>query len=298
MPQSLSGLFNLDKPPGLTSHDVVAEVRRLTGQRKAGHAGTLDPLATGVLIVCLGKATRLIEYLVSGRKRYRTTIRFGVTTDTHDADGQILTQQDPSRLTENQIKAILPQFIGEISQRPPIFSAIKKDGQPLYKRARAGETVDVEPRLVTIDTLEWLAWQPPDLTIEVVCSPGTYIRALARDLGQAVGLGAHVVALRRTGSGSFSEVAAVTLDQLKVDWSAHLHPLDRAVTHLPAVTLNQAQMTEVQYGRSVMLPQIEDDLETINLLAAYTPTDQFMAILIPVDLDQHLWRPKKLFITA
>ena len=183
----ISGLLNIDKPTGLTSHDVVARIRKLAKQKKVGHAGTLDPLATGVLLVCLGQATRLIEYVMAGRKQYRATIHFGLTTDTLDADGQVIAERDASHLTEAELRQILPAFQGQIEQVPPIFSALKQGGQPLYKLARAGKTVEVAPRRVTIDSLKWLDWQPPKLTLEVVCSPGTYVRSLARDLGEAAG---------------------------------------------------------------------------------------------------------------
>ncbi|MDX1522559.1 MAG: tRNA pseudouridine(55) synthase TruB, partial [Anaerolineae bacterium] len=211
----ISGLLNINKPQGLTSHDVVARIRKLSGQRKVGHTGTLDPLATGVLLVCLGQATRLIEYVQAGRKKYRGTIRFGQSTDTLDADGQFIDQRDPSHLTEAQLQAILPQFQGEIEQIPPVFSALKKAGQPLYKMARAGQTVELAPRPVVIEALEWVTWQPPDLTLDITCSPGTYIRSLARDLGQMAGTGAHLLSLTRTENGGRSITDAVTLDQLE-----------------------------------------------------------------------------------
>ena len=198
----LSGLLNINKPPGITSHDVVNRVRKLAGQRKVGHAGTLDPLASGVLLVCLGHATRLIEYLIAGRKQYRATLRFGITTDTLDAEGQVIAQNDISGLTEIHLRQILPNFLGQIEQIPPLFSATKKAGQPLYKRARAGEIVEVEARTVTIYDLTWVAWQPPDLTLDITCSPGTYIRSLARDFGQAAGPGAHLRPVTRRATRS------------------------------------------------------------------------------------------------
>ena len=182
--KSISGVLIIDKPKGITSHDVVARIRKLSGQRKAGHTGTLDPLATGVLIVCLGQATRLIEYVMTGRKQYQAAIRFGVTTDTLDAEGKVVAQHDTSALTETRLRDILPIFQGDIEQVPPIFSAIKKDGQPLYKKARTGQSVEVDARLVTIHALNWVDWQPPILTLDVTCSSGTYIRSLARDIGE------------------------------------------------------------------------------------------------------------------
>lgn len=289
-----SGLLNINKPGGLTSHDVVNRVRKLADQRKVGHAGTLDPLATGVLLVCLGQATRLIEYIMPGWKQYRAVIRFGITTDTLDAEGTITGQHDPSTLTESQLRRILPAFVGQIDQIPPIYSAIKQGGQPLYKRARAGQPVEVKPRPVTIDSITWLAWQPPELTLDITCSSGTYIRALARDIGEAAGIGAHLVRLIRTASGPWRLEKAVELARLEqagADWIRYLHPPDRAITHLPPVHLDEAAATAVSYGRQVELPEPPQ----ADLVRAYTPAGKFLAILTPTAADAKLWQPKKVF---
>lgn len=292
----LSGLLNIDKPKGITSHDVVARIRKLAGQRRVGHAGTLDPLATGVLLVCLGQATRLIEYLVSGQKQYRATFCFGLTTDTLDAEGRVLAEKDFSGLTEPHLRYILPAFVGHLDQIPPLFSAIKKDGQPLYKRARAGQPIKVEPRPVIIHALEWVLWQPPYLTLDITCSPGTYIRSLARDVGEAAGTGAHLAALTRTASGPWRLSEAVSLEQLEDDpnWQRYLHPPDRAITHLPQIILTEETAIHVRQGR-----QIEIDLEPSathpNILRAYTPSGDFLAILTLVEPDAKLWQPKKVF---
>lgn len=298
----ISGLLNIDKPKGITSHDVVARVRKLSGQRKVGHTGTLDPMATGVLLVCLGQATRLIEYLQSGRKQYRATVRFGVATDTLDAEGEIIAQREIASLTETQLRQILPLFEGEIEQTPPLFSALKKDGRPLYKLARAGQSVEVPARTVTIYSLEWLAWQPPDLTIDVVCSPGTYIRSLARDLGEAVHTGAHLVDLIRTANSGWSLSEAVPLADLEQEaaagstaWQNHLQPLDRAVSHLPQVTLNQEEHDHVRHGRPIRMATTEPPSEGVSLLRAYTPDGSFLAILTRKASDDTLWQPKKVF---
>ncbi|MDM8519346.1 tRNA pseudouridine(55) synthase TruB [Anaerolineales bacterium HSG6] len=296
----LSGLFIIDKPQGMTSHDVVQRVRRLTGQRKTGHSGTLDPMATGVLLVCLGQATRIIEYLMTGRKTYQATIRFGVTTDTLDADGQITSQKDSSTLTATEITQVLPRFQGLIEQIPPIYSALKKDGQPLYKRARAGEVVTVDPRPVTIYNIEWDSWSAPDLTITVTCSAGTYIRSLARDIGEAVEVGAHLVGLIRTDNGTCRLSDAVTLEQLEIDWRTHLLPIDHAITHIPKIILNNTDYEHVQHGRKITLLFDQHKLTMVNvrsMLRAYTPSGQFLAILTPVQEVENLWRPKKVFKT-
>lgn len=303
----VSGLLNINKPAGITSHDVVARIRKLAGQRKVGHAGTLDPLATGVLLVCLGQATRLIEYLVAGRKQYRATVQFGTATDTDDAEGEAIATGNPANLSEGQLRDILPTFVGDIQQTPPIFSALKKDGQPLYKRARAGQPVDVSPRAVTIYALTWVDWQPPDLTLDVICSPGTYIRALARDLGQASGVPAHLAALTRTASGDWLLEQAVSLTRLEAEaaeghdhWQRHLLPPDRAISHLPRVTLTEAAVTQVKYGQQVQISDIRagpDEAVSDTLVRAYTPAGEFLAILTQANADDKLWQPKKVFQT-
>jgi tRNA pseudouridine55 synthase len=300
----VSGLLNIDKPKGLTSHDVVNRVRKLAGQRRVGHAGTLDPMATGVLLVCLGQATRLIEYIVAGRKQYRAVFRFGITTDTLDAEGQITAENDPSGLSEARLRQILPAFLGQIEQLPPLFSAIKKAGQPLYKRARAGETVEVEPRRVTLYELAWVAWQPPDLTLDITCSPGTYIRSLARDIGEAAGPGAHLAELTRTASGPWQLADAVPLEILEQEaaegrssWQRHLHPPDQAIMHLPPVILSPENAGHVQQGQQIHidLPPNTSSLDNLGLARAYTPDGDFLAILTLAEPDAKLWQPKKVF---
>lgn len=301
LPPPVSGLLNINKPKGITSHDVVNRVRRLAGQRRVGHAGTLDPMATGVLLVCLGQATRLIEYVMAGQKQYRATIRFGVTTDTLDAEGQVTAVKDSSSLDEIQLRTILPTFLGDIEQIPPLFSAIKQEGQPLYKRARAGKLVEVAPRRVTIQALTWVAWQPPDLILEITCSAGTYIRSLARDLGQAAGPGAYLAELTRTASGPWQLAEAVSLEQLEREaaqdvsaWQRYLHPPDQAITHLPQVILAEEAVKHVQQGRQL---QIEDApyLDKVGPVRAYTPGGDFLAILTSVEPNAKLWQPKKVF---
>lgn len=295
MPSQISGLLNIDKPKGLTSHDVVARVRKLSRQQKVGHTGTLDPLATGVLLVCLGQATRLIEYQVTQQKRYRATLRFGTSTDTLDAEGAVLAQADISGLTEARLREVLLLFKGEIQQVPPIFSALKQEGQPLYKRARAGQAVTVEPRQVTIYELDWLAWTPPDLVIEVACSSGTYIRSLARDIGEAVGTGAHLAGLVRTANGAWHLEQAVPLDVLEADagWQQYLYPPDQMVTHLPQVTLDEPMTGAVKQGQLVKL---SSDQSEGKLMRAYTSSNEFLAILKLRQADDNLWHPQKVFI--
>lgn len=284
---SLSGFIVIDKPVGPTSHDVVGRVRRLSGVRRVGHAGTLDPLASGVLLVGLGRATRFIEYLVGLPKVYETTIRLGVATTTYDAEGEIVSER-PVALTLDEIAAALDAFRGPIRQRVPAFSAVKRDGQPLYKQARRGETPDLPERDVTIYELEMLAWESPDLTLRVAASSGTYIRSLAHDLGQALGPGGHITALRRTAVGGFTVAEAVTLDALTPDNVAgFLRPPELAVAHLPRATFNDEEEARLGNGRRVAAPGDVASGEA----AAFGPGGRFLGI---VAVEEGEWRPRKM----
>lgn len=209
------GILNIDKPQGLTSRQVVDRVRKIFGMPKAGHAGTLDPDATGVLLICLGKATKLFESLQAGEKEYEGTLTLGVTTDTLDASGKVIQTTDVSSVTEEQIIAAFKQFEGEIEQIPPMFSAIKHKGKPLYKLARRGINIERPPRIITIHHLEVLEIHKPDVTFRVSCSKGTYIRVLASDIGASIGCGAHLSSLTRTRSGIFTLSNAISLDEIE-----------------------------------------------------------------------------------
>ena len=209
------GILNIDKPQGLTSRQVVDRVRKIFGMPKAGHAGTLDPDATGVLLICLGKATKLFEPLQAGEKEYEGTLTLGVTTDTLDASGKIIQTTDVCSVTEEEIIAAFKQFEGEIEQIPPMFSAVKHKGKPLYKLARRGIKVERPPRTVTIHHLEILEIHKPDVTFRVSCSKGTYIRVLASDIGTAIGCGAHLSSLTRTRSGIFTLSDSISLDEIE-----------------------------------------------------------------------------------
>ncbi len=267
----------------MTSHDVVARVRRASGVKKIGHAGTLDPLATGVLILCVGAATRLSEYVMHGTKRYHARVRLGETTDTYDAEGEIVQTRDASHVTREDVERALVNFMGDIQQIPPMYSAIKQGGRKLYDLARAGETVEREPRAVRIDALTVIDWQPeftPEFTLDVTCSAGTYIRSLAYDLGEALGVGAHLAGLVRTASGVFTLENAVPLDTLLIDPSQHLIPPSEALKDYPALVLDAADEQAVRYGRAV-----ERDLVVARGLVdgtiamAYDAAGQLIAVL-------------------
>ena len=249
----MDGIFNLDKPQGMTSHDVVARVRRLTQQKRVGHAGTLDPAATGVLPVCVGQATRVAEYLSESGKAYRATIRFGVVTDTYDAEGRVL-RTAPVALTQEDIAAVLPGFLGAQMQAPPAYSALKRGGRPLYQLARAGEEVAVEPRPIEIYALTVVSWQSPDLVLDIACGKGTYIRSLAFDLGERIGPGAHLAALVRTRSGPFALTDSVTLEALEQaladgTWSDYLYAPDEALLNHHVAILGSPGEARVRNGQ-------------------------------------------------
>ncbi len=241
--RDVNGILLLDKPQGYTSNQALQEVKRLFQARKAGHTGSLDPIATGLLPLCFGEATKISRFLLDADKRYWTQIRLGVTTETLDVEGAVV-ETRPVTVTRADIETALPQFAGEIEQVPPMYSAIKLDGQPLYKLARQGIEVPREPRRVTVHEIGLLAYHDDRVEIEIRCSSGFYVRSLAHDLGAALGCGGHVTALRRLGVGGFRVEDAVTLEQLKAagepaDLDRLLMPSDGGLSHLPGVRLSR-----------------------------------------------------------
>ncbi len=288
-----SGILNIDKPAGLTSHDVVARVRRLVPKIRVGHAGTLDPMATGVLVVCIGKATRLVEYVADADKRYRATIRFGATTTTWDAEGDVEERRPIDGLDLARIEAELQRLVGAIDQVPPMYSALKRNGQPLYRLARQGVTVDREARRVEVYSLEVEDWEPPDLIVRVHCSKGTYVRALAHDLGEVLGVGAHLAALARTAVGTFTLEDAVDLEWLLAQresgaWREHLLDASVAVRRLPRAVADDEAARRLAHGQAASLAVFGDGPEA----AAYDAEGQLLA-LVRHDPGSGLWRPHK-----
>jgi tRNA pseudouridine55 synthase len=235
----LDGFFVIDKQAGVTSHDIVAMVRRAIGQKKVGHTGTLDPFATGVLPVAVGEGTKSIQFLDESVKEYRAVLRLGITTDTQDLTGRVTCERDWSALCADDLERLLPQFTGRLSQLPPMFSALKQGGVPLYKLARQGVEVEREPREVEIYSISFDWIRLPEAAFTVRCSRGTYVRTLAYDLGEALGCGAHLLELRRTQSGLFLEAEAISIDTLRAcaDAAALIFPLDRALAHLKRLDL-------------------------------------------------------------
>ncbi len=296
----MDGILNIDKPAGKTSYGVVALVKHLSGERRVGHAGTLDPAATGVLPVCLGQATRVVEFLVNTSKTYRAEIELGIATDTFDASGKVTQRADPSPVDLDRLQSALSSFRGSIRQTPPMYSALKHRGQPLYKLARAGVSVERRSRTVTIHRLELVSWQPPVAVLEIECSKGTYIRSLAHDLGQALGCGAHLKSLVRTRCGIFDIKDAIPLDRLEEafhqgDWQRYLYPVDSVLQDMPALVVDEAIWANMRNGQSIDLAdnQVKDAGKTY--CRAYSQEGRFLGILSYVP-DTGLWHPKKVFI--
>jgi tRNA pseudouridine55 synthase len=252
--RAVSGVLLLDKPTGMTSNAALQAARRLFNAAKAGHTGTLDPLATGLLPLCFGEATKFAGELLHADKSYRATLRFGVTTDTADADGRVL-ETRPVAVTEATLREILTGFLGEIDQIPPMHSALKRDGKPLYEYAREGIELEREARRVSIHTLELLSVSGEEAVIDVDCSKGTYVRTLAADIGAALGCGAHLAALRRTRIGGLELAASVTLAHLEAlppeDREALLAPADALLRDVAAANLSGLETSRILHGQGV-----------------------------------------------
>lgn len=256
----MDGLLLIDKPRGLTSHDVVARVRRILRTRRVGHAGTLDPMATGVLLVAVGQGTRLVEFLMEGRKTYRATLKLGEMTDTLDAEGEIIERRPVPDLGEAQVEAACRVFLGEISQVPPMYSAIKKNGVPLYRLARQGIEVERAARTVRIERIILKGLKLPFIDLEVECSKGTYIRTLAQDLGAELGPGAHLTALCRSRSGSFHLDECLALEQLQENASPGLSPgflpMIEVLREFPRIEVDDAGCARLAQG----IPPLEEQV--------------------------------------
>jgi len=272
-----SGLVVVDKPGGMTSHDVVARVRRLAGTRKVGHAGTLDPMATGVLVLGVERATRLLGHLMLTEKAYDATVRLGAATTTDDAEGEVVATASTSGLDDATIRAAAATFVGTLQQVPSAVSAVRVDGKRAYARVRAGESVELEPRTVTVHDLVVHGVRAGDgvydLDIGVRCSSGTYIRAIARDLGRSLGVGGHLAALRRTAVGPFTLDRARTLEQL-ADRFEPVPLADAARASFPSVDLSAEQAADVRFGRAL-------DLDLQGVTGVFDESGGFLALYEP-----------------
>ncbi len=298
--REVNGILLLDKPIGITSNDALQQVKRLYDARKAGHTGNLDPMASGLLPLCLGEATKVSAFLLDADKRYRGTCKLGVRTNTGDADGEAIETRPVIDVTEARVREVLESFRGEIEQIPPMHSAIKHQGQPLYKLAHQGLEVERKPRRVTIYELNLLRFSADELELDVHCSKGTYIRTLAEDIGEALGCGAHLNQLRRTAAGPFVEVGAVTLEQLKqllLDGGqealdALLLPIEDALAGWPAINLSANLTYYVRQGQAVQVSQAP----TRGWVRLFGPEGDFIGV--GHILDDGRVAPKRLFHTG
>lgn len=298
---AISGALVVDKPVGMTSHDVVQAIRNGTGLRRAGHTGTLDPRASGVLVILVGPAVRLSEYVSASDKRYQAIIRLGGSTDTFDGEGKVTLTKNPTEVTEEQFDEALQTYVGEIEQTPPPYSAVKVQGRKAYEMARQGEEVDLAPRKITVHHLEVLEWTPPEVVIDVHCSSGTYVRSLANDIGVKLGCGAYLVGLRRTKSGRFSLRDSVPLRKLQEaftagNWYQYLIPAAEALGDWPAIELNPDEVEGVRHGHRVKVVGTPTETK-VRGVSTQGELVALMEIITGADGSQE-WQPKKVFFTS
>jgi tRNA pseudouridine55 synthase len=280
--RNISGVLLLDKPIGMTSNKALQEVKFLYKAAKAGHTGSLDPLATGLLPICFGEATKLSAFLLDADKHYRVRVKLGVTTTTADAEGEVLEENDPSGVSEAAVREVLADFLGEQQQLPPMYSAIKHQGERLYKLARQGVEVERETRTIHIHTLELRSFELPEFELDVHCSKGTYVRTLAEDIGKRLGCGAHVSGLRRTGVGPYDDSSLVSLEQVQAafgdkrfeemdDW---LLPLESALAEWPEVKLSPDAAFYMQQGQPILVP----NAPTSGWVRLYANQNDFLGV--------------------
>jgi tRNA pseudouridine55 synthase len=295
---TINGILNINKPPNRTSQDIVSFVKHLSRQRRVGHAGTLDPIATGVLPICLGQATRMSSFIMEHRKTYVAEITLGISTNTYDREGLAIHRKDPSYVTRNQIDGLLPTLTGTIMQKPPAFSALKRQGKRLYELAREGLEVETDAREVTIYRIELLDWNPPFVIIDVECGKGTYIRSIAHDIGESLGCGGHISQLTRTQYGPFDIKDSIDLQQLEnafsnESWRELLYPMDIAICDWMRVIVDREQELAILNGRDI--PCSVDNLEP--RCRAYSRDGRFLAIMSYLP-DKAVWQPQKVFHDA
>lgn len=294
----ITGALVVDKPVGMTSHDVVKVIRQGTGIRRAGHTGTLDPRASGVLVVLIGPAVRLSEFLSASDKRYQAIVHFGVATDTYDTEGkQVGETKSVDHLTEDDFQKLLRDYEGKIAQVPPAHSAIKVNGEKAYNLARRGEEVELAPRMIDVYNLELLEWAPPEAVIDVYASSGTYVRSLANDLGNDLGVGAHLTGLRRTKNGQFTLRDAVRLQDLEEafeagDWYKYLIPAAETLSDWYTVELTPEDVDKIKHGH-----RIPADPGAGQWARGLSEQGDLIALLELVE-GEDLWQPRKVFVTT
>lgn len=300
----LDGILPVLKPAGWTSHDVVAKVRGMLRMKRIGHTGTLDPAVTGVLPLCLGRATRLVEYLQELPKEYEAVLRLGIATDTEDMTGNVIAQMSDVHITEAQVREAVQQFIGEIDQIPPMFSAVQVDGKRLYELAREGKTVERKPRQVTIHEIEIihmsLATAEPQIHFRAVCSKGTYIRTLCVDIGKALGVPATMASLTRTMSANMTKEHCLTLEQIAAYAQAgtignYLLSMDKSISHLPAHTIAQEKAYQAVQGQKISGRSVTPEVDQAGAIRLYSPEGQFYGIFERRP-EETCIRPVKVFL--
>ncbi|ALE52510.1 pseudouridine synthase [Candidatus Thioglobus autotrophicus] len=295
--RDINGIVLLDKDTGLSSNAALQKVKRLFSAKKAGHTGSLDPLASGILPICLGQATKVAQFLLDDNKRYFVRGKLGENTDTLDCEGEVVQTQEHKHLSEATIKKATMSFVGDILQIPPMYSALKKDGQPLYKLARQGIEIERPPRPVTIHNIDFISYDKGIITLDVSCSKGTYIRSLIQDIGNQLGCGAHVIELRRTGFAhidisetiKFSELETLVTEDFK-SLDAYIFPSEQMLPNIQNVSLDVQQTIDIKYGRSILSEQ-KTEQHTVKL---FDPQQQFLGIgeLTP----DGVIAPKRLFV--
>ncbi|MGO8672794.1 MAG: tRNA pseudouridine(55) synthase TruB [Capsulimonadaceae bacterium] len=290
----MNGILNIDKPAGMTSHDVVARVRRIAHEKRVGHAGTLDPDATGVLVVALGSATRIVDLVTEAGKRYWCTLALGIETDTEDSSGTVIGIVNAERVSHMAVEKVLSDFVGDILQVPPMVSAVHHEGKRLYELAREGVTVDRPARPVRIDSIDLLDFAPGRVAravLEVACGKGTYIRTLCADIGRALGTGGHMESLRRTAVGAFDIESAVPLDALTpANIASHLMRAVDALSSMPIVTAGGTDAADLSHGRAI--PAALDEAFDGQVVAIVDGGGELLALAHP---DAGLLRPFKVF---
>ena len=301
----IGGFLNVDKPGDWTSADVVAKLRSAFQLRKRrikiGHGGTLDPIATGVLPICVGNGTRLSEFVLTGDKTYLMSARLGVSTDTYDSEGKTIEQHDHHEVSLSQVRSALTGFDGEIDQIPPMYSAIKKDGQPLYKLARQGKNVPREPRRVTVKSLTLTEWDPPDFQLRIECGSGFYARSLAHDLGQGLSCGAHMTSLRRERAGEFHIEDSVSIDELTAganddSWTRHLLKPDYVLKHFDAICIGSQQTAAFTHGRAIDVAHNSSESGEVQV-SVYAKSGELLGLGFHDAATSRL-RPAKVFHAA
>ena len=293
------GILVLDKPKHVTSMNMVRLAKQITHVKRIGHAGTLDPIATGVLPICFGQATRLMEFMVDGRKIYKAEFTLGVATDTYDAEGTQTHLGDASSITREAVEAKFNDFLGVILQKPPMYSALKHEGKRLYELARAGVEVEREAREVVVHGLQLLDWSPPKLTVQVECGRGFYMRTLAHDLGESLGCYAHLSELERTKSGAFSindTIHAEELEQVKDEdgWRDLLLPPDAALRGVEMLSMDSAAERHLRNGQSITLPATSTYAKHLEMRRAYSNDGRFLAV-VRFNRPDNSWQPERVF---